>query len=77
MPKTKQQRKFDKLMNKLCNVSNVLGYASMDAEKRGDENEAWIYGEAQYLLIATIDLVDPGCNPRYIVEVKKRKDIKR
>lgn len=37
----------------------------MKAVDRKDYNQAEIYANAQCLVTVAIELIDPGCNPRY------------
>jgi len=68
----KQQRKFDKILEELCKLSFDLATAAEEARIRTDGKQFDLYTSAQSLVCGAIELVDPGCNPRYTVIVVKK-----
>lgn len=76
MTKNKRQLRFFKILDDLCKVSAELGIEHMKASNRKDANQAEIYANAQALVNVAINLIDPGCNPRFSVIVEEVKKLK-
>lgn len=73
MPKSKKQRKFNKILDDLAKASAELSVEHMKAIDRGDGDQADLYANAQSLVNVAIELIDPGCNPRFVVKIQEAK----
>jgi hypothetical protein len=71
MKNKKQQRRFDKILEDLCMVSAELALEAINAKDRTDGHQADLYANAQILVNVAIELIDPGCNPRYVVTIRE------
>ena len=73
----KKQKAFNRILDDLCKVQAELSLASIDASlDNPDSEEAHLYDLASRIVESAIELVDPGCNPKFMVITAEIETVK-